>query len=145
MDHFTPLSALAGGILIGLSAGILWIANGRIAGISSIFGGIVPIRGTDLGWRIVFLVALPIGAILGTWLGPALFSGISSAPPTLALGGVAAVGAGILVGAGTRLGGGCTSGHGICGLARLSRRSFAAVATFMGVAIVTVFVVRHVL
>lgn len=145
MTEFTPLSATIGGILIGLSAGLLWITIGRTAGVSGVFGGVMPFRRGDFDWRIVFLAGLPVGAIVGTWLGPKILSEISDAPPELALGPLAAIAAGLLVGAGTRLGGGCTSGHGICGLARFSSRSAVGVVTFMVVAMATVFVVRHVI
>jgi uncharacterized membrane protein YedE/YeeE len=100
----------------------------------------------DTDWRLAFLIALIVGAILGTWLGPKLFSEIAAgATPELNIGVVTTVVAGLLVGIGTRVGGGCTSGHGICGLARFSLRSVVAVLTFMAVAIATVYVVRHVL
>ncbi|MCW5713864.1 MAG: YeeE/YedE family protein [Bauldia sp.] len=145
MTAFTPLSATIGGVLIGLSAGLLWLLNGRTAGISGIFGGLLPHRSRDAVWRLVFLAALPVGAIVGTWLGPKIFSEIAGGTPALGLAPIVAVGAGLLVGVGTRLGGGCTSGHGICGLARFSARSLVAVVTFMLVAMATVFVVRHVL
>jgi uncharacterized membrane protein YedE/YeeE len=145
MTEFTPLSATIGGILIGLSAGLLWLTNGRTAGVSGVFGGVVPFRVNDFSWRIVFLLALPVGAILGSWIGPQLLSEISDVPPQLSLTAAMTVVAGLLVGAGTRLGGGCTSGHGICGLARFSARSVVAVLVFMVVAMITVFVVRHVL
>ena len=145
MTEFTPLSATIGGILIGLSAGILWITNGRIAGVSGVFGGVLPYRRSDFDWRIVFLASLPLGAILGSWLGPLLLEEISNAPPRLTIGPILAIAAGLLVGAGTRLGGGCTSGHGVCGLARFSPRSAVGVLVFMVVAMATVFVVRHVL
>lgn len=145
MTEFTPLSATIGGILIGLSAGLLWITNGRTAGVSGVFGGVLPFRRSDFDWRIAFLVSLPVGAILGSWVGPLLLEEISDAPPQLTIGPLLAIAAGLLVGAGTRLGGGCTSGHGICGLARFSTRSAVGVIVFMIVAMVTVFVVRHVL
>lgn len=145
MTEFTPLSAAIGGALIGLSAGLLWLLNGRTAGISGIFGGAVPHRARDFNWRLAFLLMLPVGAIIGVWLGPKLFSDFSSAPPVLGLTPIVAIGAGLLVGIGTRVGGGCTSGHGICGLARFSPRSAVAVVTFMLVAMATVFIVRHVL
>jgi uncharacterized membrane protein YedE/YeeE len=145
MTEFTPLSATIGGILIGLSAGLLWLTNGRTAGVSGVFGGVVPVRGGDFNWRLAFLLALPVGAILGSWIGPKILSEISTATPQLSLGPILTIAAGLLVGAGTRLGGGCTSGHGICGLARFSVRSVVAVLTFMAVAMVTVFIVRHVI
>jgi len=145
MTEFTPLSATIGGILIGLSAGLLWLTNGRTAGVSGVFGSVVPFRRGDFNWRIVFLLALPVGAIIGSAIGPNILSEISDAPPQLALSPVMTIIAGVLVGAGTRLGGGCTSGHGICGLARFSARSAVAVITFMIVAMITVYVVRHVI
>jgi uncharacterized membrane protein YedE/YeeE len=145
MTEFTPLTASIGGVLIGLSAGLLWLTNGRTAGISGIFAGVLPLRRGDADWRIAFLIALIAGAILGAWIGPKLFSEMSGATPQLGIGAGTAIVAGILVGVGTRVGGGCTSGHGICGLARFSARSMVAVITFMVVAMATVYVVRHVL
>ena len=144
MDHFTPLSALTGGILIGLASSILWLVNGRIAGVSNIAGGIYPIRRGDELWRFVFLVALPVGAWLGYWVGPAVFAEVPRELPHITLTPLWLVGTGLLVGIGTRVGRGCTSGHGICGLSRLSVRSFVAVGTFMATAAITVFIVRHV-
>lgn len=145
MEHFTPVPAAIGGALIGLSAGLLWLANGRLAGISGIFGGLIPMRASDLDWRLAFLLALILGAVLGTAVAPSLFPGLPAMTPVLGLGPIVAIAAGLMVGAGTRLGGGCTSGHGICGLARFSLRSVVAVLTFMAVAMVTVFVTRHIL
>lgn len=145
MEYFTPLSALLGGVLIGLAATWLWAANGRTAGISTIAGAIVPFRPGDTGWRIAFLVGLPLGAWLGAAAGPEVLSEIPRRLPQIDLSPAGLIGAGLLVGIGTRLSRGCTSGHGICGLARLSPRSFLAVGTFMGAAIVTVYITRHVL
>jgi hypothetical protein len=137
--EFTPWAGLTGGILIGLSAVVLMAFNGRIAGASGIFGGLFTLNwNEEFRWRLVFLIGMLAGA---AWA--ALFFLDSSA---IAFAGnlpVMAV-AGLLVGAGTCLGSGCTSGHGICGLARLSKRSLAATCTFMAVAIATVFVIRHV-
>src|SRR5689334_14064009 len=127
MDHFTPVSALIGGALIGLAATLLWAANGRTAGISTIAGAVFPIRRGDVLWRFVFLFGLPIGAWLGARLAPAILAEVPSTPPAVDLSSLGLVGAGLLVGIGTRLSRGCTSGHGICGLARLSPRSFLAV------------------
>ncbi len=141
---FTPLSAAIGGMLIGLSAGLLWITVGRTAGVSGVFGGVVPFRKGDIDWRLAFLIALPIGAIIGSSLGPKILTEISDAPPVMALGPLMAIIAGILVGAGTRFGGGCTSGHGICGLARFSARSAVGVVMFFVVAMITIFIARHV-
>jgi uncharacterized membrane protein YedE/YeeE len=144
MQNFTPLSATIGGILIGLSATLLWVVNGRTAGISNIAGGIYPVRRGDELWRIVFLVGLPVGGWLGYVIGPSLLAEIPSTLPVLELPTVWLVIAGLLVGVGTRVGRGCTSGHGVCGLARFSVRSIVAVLTFMATAAITVFVVRHV-
>jgi len=134
--HFTPWSALAGGLLIGLAAAALILFNGRIAGISGIAGGLLrPARG-DAGWRISFLlglVAAPLVYLLGAPL-PAVR--VEAGTATLVV-------AGLLVGIGTRYGAGCTSGHGVCGLSRLSPRSLAATAAFMLAGFATVFVVRH--
>jgi len=139
MTEFTPLSASIGGLLIGAAAALLLWANGRVAGISGIVGQAVwPTTGEDRGWRIAFVAGLPLGALLASLLGVPLVPEIAADTPTLIV-------AGLLVGFGTRLGNGCTSGHGVCGLSRGSKRSIAATLTFMGVAGITVFVVRHVL
>ena len=142
MDSFTPIPALVGGILIGLASAVLWLGNGRIAGISGIFGQLLPPARTVV-WRIVFLVAL----VAATFATAQLLPGLGSAPQMVtapAASGIPTpvwiVIAGLLTGIGTKIGNGCTSGHGICGLARLSRRSMVAVAVFFGVAIVTVAV-----
>jgi len=136
--HFTPWSALAGGLLIGLAAAALILFNGRIAGISGIAGGLLrPARG-DAGWRIAFLIGLvaaPLVYLLGAPL-PAV---------RVEAGTAILVVAGLLVGIGTRYGAGCTSGHGVCGLSRLSPRSLAATAAFMLAGFATVFVTRHLL
>lgn len=144
MENFTPLSATVGGLLIGLSATLLWLVNGRTAGISNIAGGIHPVRQGDGLWRALFLIGLPVGAWLGFVAGPAIFAEVPKTLPVIELSPVWLVATGLLVGVGTRVGRGCTSGHGICGLSRFSIRSVVAVATFMATAIVTVFIVRHV-
>ena len=141
MEHFTPISALIGGALIGLAAAILWLGIGRIAGISGIVGnlwvpGSQPQRG-DMAWRIAFVIGLVAAPMLFGLAGGTLPSIQLPSSPALI------VSAGLLVGIGTRLGSGCTSGHGVCGLARLSPRSLVATATFMATAILTVFVSRH--
>lgn len=131
------LAPLAGGGLIGASAALLLLANGRIAGISGIAGGLLAQPDRDTAWRVAFLAGLLAGPALSRFLSghwPAVH--LDQPWPLLVL-------AGLLVGYGTRLGSGCTSGHGVCGLARLSPRSFAAVATFMAAAMLTVFLVRH--
>jgi uncharacterized membrane protein YedE/YeeE len=145
MHHFTPFSATLGGILMGLATTLLWAANGRTAGISTIAGAIFPLRRGDVLWRVSFLVGLPAGACLGALAGPALLAEIPSTPPVVDLSAFGLAAAGLLVGVGTRIGRGCTSGHGLCGMARLSPRSFLAVGTFMATAMVTVFIARHVL
>ena len=135
-QHFTPWSALAGGMLIGLAAALLILFNGRIAGISGIVGGLLRPRQGDLGWRIAFL-----GGLIGTpllwqlWLAlPAVR--IDAGTPALVV-------AGLLVGVGVRYGAGCTSGHGVCGLSRWSPRSLAATCVFMAAGFLTVYLLRH--
>ena len=139
IEGFTPVSALLGGALIGLAASVLRIATGRIAGISGIAGGLLRGGTPDAAWRLLFLAGLVVGAaaavLVGT--GPPTLR-IDASWPVLVLGG-------LLVGYGTQLGRGCTSGHGVCGIARFSRRSIAATAAFMAAAAVTVFVMRHIL
>jgi len=144
MEHFTPLSAAIGGILIGIATTLLWAVNGRTAGISNIAGQIYPIRAGDTLWKVLFLIGLPVGAWLGFEVGPAIFAEVPKTLPAVDATPLTLVIAGLLVGVGTRVGRGCTSGHGICGLARFSARSFVAVGTFMATAMVTVFIVRHV-
>lgn len=137
---FTPLSSLIGGLMIGAAAAILWLALGRIAGVSGILGrALQGGEASERAWRILFLIGLPAGAAIAVLLG---LADAPSAPP-IQLG--LAVVAGLLVGFGTRLGSGCTSGHGICGLARLSPRSLAATAIFVAGGMASVFVVRHLL
>jgi len=145
MENFTPLSATIGGALIGLAVTMLWSFAGRTAGVSGIFGGLLPpIRG-DIAWRVAFLVGLPVGAALGAAFAPRVLPEVTTAAPTFDLGPIGLVIAGLLVGAGTRIGRGCTSGHGVCGLARLSVRSMCAVGVFMSVAALVVYATRHAL
>ncbi|WP_231757107.1 YeeE/YedE family protein [Microbulbifer elongatus] len=142
-NAFTPISALAGGVLIGLASAWLILANGRIAGISGILGGLVnrergPQERRNHGWQLAFILGLLAGP--GVW---ALFYvlppiEINASYPVL-------VAAGLLVGLGTRYAAGCTSGHGVCGLSRLSPRSLAATLTFMCGGFATVFIARHLL
>ena len=137
-SQFSPYAALAGGALIGLAAALLLWMNGRIAGISGILGGLLrPAKG-DSGWRLAFLLGLA-----GAPLVYRLFTALPEVRVDAGYG--ALVLAGLLVGAGTRYGSGCTSGHGVCGISRLSPRSLAATAAFMGAGFVTVLVTRHLL
>ena len=139
MTTFTPWSALAGGLLIGLAVSTLLLLNGRIAGISGIVGGVVERRDGDTGWRLAFVLGLMFGALtVRIASANAIEISIASSPMTLGL-------AGLLVGYGTSMGSGCTSGHGICGIARFSKRSLTATATFMAAGVVTTFVTRHLL
>jgi len=133
---FTPWPALAGGLLIGLAAAMFALLNGRIAGISGILGGLLkPVRG-DVGWRVAFVAGL-IGA-------PWAYAAFSALPRVQVDAGYGVlIAAGLLVGIGTRYGAGCTSGHGVCGLSRLSPRSLAATAAFMAAGFAVVFLVRH--
>lgn len=137
-NHFTPLTALAGGTLIGLAAALFMLLNGRIAGISGVLGGLLVPRRGDVAWRLAFIAGL-VAAPLGY--------GLFAALPVLKIdaGYGTLVAAGLLVGIGTRYGAGCTSGHGVCGLSRLSPRSAVATACFMAAGFATVFVLRHLL
>jgi uncharacterized membrane protein YedE/YeeE len=139
MANFTPLSAAIGGALIGLSAVLLMLLTGRIAGISGIFSGLLNLRGEDKGWRIAFVAGLILAPVIAGAIGYGM------TPPKLPASWAVIVAAGLLVGFGTRLGGGCTSGHGICGIGRLSLRSVAATIIFMVTAVITVAVTHHVL
>jgi len=139
MVNLTPISAAIGGGLIGLSAVLLMLFTGRIAGISGIFGGLLDPGNNDKGWRIAFIAGLILAPVISGWIGYAMPT------PQMPASWTVIIAAGLLVGFGTRLGGGCTSGHGICGIARLSDRSIAATAIFMFAAIVVVALMRHVL
>ncbi len=133
---FTPWSALAGGVLIGLAAALLLLLNGRIAGISGVLGGLLrPTRG-DVAWRVAFVLGLLLAPQLYRLLATLPEARIDASTWSLVL-------AGLLVGVGTRYGSGCTSGHGVCGLSRLSPRSLVATLVFMAAGFATVFVVRH--
>jgi uncharacterized membrane protein YedE/YeeE len=136
--NFTPLSALAGGVMIGLAAAAFVLLNGRIAGVSGILGGLLRPAQGDASWRIAFIAGLIIAPWAYAAFGPLPESTIDATYPVVVL-------AGLLVGIGTRYGAGCTSGHGVCGVARLSRRSLVATACFMAAGFATVFVMRHVL
>ncbi len=137
MTYFTPVSAFLGGCLIGLAAVLLMAMNGRIAGISGIFQGAVDGTRGDRGWRWLFAGGLVLGAWLSISMTGAGFMPRLDYPPVLL------IAAGLVVGFGTRLGSGCTSGHGVCGIARLSLRSVVATLIFMLTGFITVFVLRH--
>jgi uncharacterized protein len=135
---FTPLASALGGLLIGLSALLLLLFNGRIAGLSGIMGGLLPPFPGDWRWRLAFIA----GAILG----PALYMSVAGSVDFAVPAGTLALSlGGVVVGIGVAFGNGCPSGHGICGIGRLSIRSIVATLTFMATALVTVFVIRHVL
>jgi len=139
MTEFTPVSAAIGGVLIGLAAAMLMLLLGRIAGISGIAAGVLELRAGEWTWQLAFLLGLVAAPLLVHEAGHPLPHLVMPASPALiAL-------AGLLVGFGTRLGGGCTSGHGVCGVARLSPRSIAATAIFMIVAMIVVALLRHVI
>src|SRR5690606_6376209 len=137
---FTPWASLSGGILIGIAAALFVLLNGRILGISGILGGLLPPKSGDSGWRITFLLGMFAAPFVYALLAPAGFI----TAPTINAGWGLLVLAGLLVGIGTRYGAGCTSGHGMCGLSRLSPRSLVATLSFMGAGFAVVFLVRHV-
>lgn len=134
-----PWDALAGGMLLGISASGLLLLNGRIAGISGIVSGLLASKQGEVSWRLLFVIGMMASGLLAPVVGFTL-------PETLPVSSFFWVGlAGLLVGVGTKIGNGCTSGHGICGMGRLSKRSIVATCIFMAVAIATVFVRLHVL
>ena len=137
-NHFTPWTALAGGVLLGLASALLVLFSGRILGISGILGGLLHSRAGDVAWRFAFL----LGMFAAPWLYRAV-AGSTEVRIDASWGMV--VLAGLLVGLGTRYGAGCTSGQGVCGLSRLSPRSLVATLAFMGTGFASVFVLRHVL
>ncbi|HFQ5019216.1 TPA: YeeE/YedE family protein [Vibrio vulnificus] len=137
MTFVVPWESLAGGILLGISALTMLLVNGKVAGISGILTGLLTPKSRDFAWRLVFVVGMVSGGVLAVTFGAA------SASVALPTSGVLIAAAGLLVGIGTRLGNGCTSGHGICGIGRLSKRSIVATAIFMAVAAMTVFVRLH--
>lgn len=133
--EFTPMAAIIGGLLVGTATTVLWLFNGRIAGISGILGNLLSFSQAGNSWRWAFLG----GMLLSPWLwrlGAPLESVIEADLPTLII-------AGLLVGVGSRMGSGCTSGHGVCGLSRGSQRSFIATLAFMLAGFITVFIIRH--
>lgn len=139
--HFTPWTALGGGLLLGLASALFILLNGRILGISGILGGLLTLKPGETVWRLAFLLGLFAAPATLAWIAPAGWV----PPPRFEAGTAATVLAGLLVGFGTRLGSGCTSGHGVCGLSRLSPRSLVATGTFMAAGFALVYVLRHVL
>jgi len=139
--HFTPFASLAGGVILGLASAIFILVNGRILGISGILGGLLPPKRGDTSWRVAF--------ILGMLAAPTVFHAVVPAHyitvPRIDASDWMVIAAGLLVGIGTRYASGCTSGHGVCGLSRLSPRSLVATLSFMGAGFVMVYVLRHVL
>ena len=142
MSISIPWESLFGGMLLGVSATLLLLLNGKIAGISGVLTGLLVPKKQDYAWRVLFIVGMIFGGVGGVggvhYLGAYVPSEYNATVSTLVI-------AGLLVGIGTRLGNGCTSGHGICGIGRLSVRSMIATATFMIVAAITVFVLNHLL
>jgi uncharacterized membrane protein YedE/YeeE len=136
-NGFTPMFSLAGGVLIGIAAVILILFNGRIAGIAGIVGGLFRPRRGEIMWRLAFIGGMVLAPLVYLLFAPLPAIHIDASDSVLVL-------AGLLVGIGTRYGSGCTSGHGVCGLSRLSPRSLAATLLFMATGFVTVYVVRHV-
>ncbi|RYF15286.1 MAG: YeeE/YedE family protein [Comamonadaceae bacterium] len=137
--NFTPWASLAGGILLGVASAIFILVNGRILGISGILGGLLGPKPGDAGWRIAFLLGMLAAPVTFAFIAPE-----GTLPvPRIDAGFGAIVAAGLMVGFGTRYGSGCTSGHGVCGLSRLSPRSLIATAAFMAAGFVTVFLIRH--
>ena len=134
--HFTPWTSLAGGILIGAAAAMFLLLNGRIAGISGILGGLLRPKAGDISWRVAIVLGLVAAPLVYQLAAPLPAVQIDAGTALLVV-------AGLLVGVGTRYGSGCTSGHGVCGLSRLSPRSMVATAAFMAAGFVTVFIVRH--
>jgi len=139
--HFTPWSSLAGGFLLGVASALFVLLNGRILGISGILGGLLPAKTGDTSWRVTFLLGLLVSPLVMKALAPAEFLHAPRIDASMAM----VVVAGLLVGIGTRYGSGCISGHGVCGLSRLSPRSMAATGLFMAAGFATVFVLKHIL
>lgn len=137
MEHFTPVSSLAGGILIGVCASAMLGLLGRVAGVSGILGGLLDARANDWAWRLAFVGGLLAGGAAAAQVDPGALA------MTLDRSMAALAGAGLLVGFGSRMGSGCTSGHGVCGMARASRRSIVATATFMTTGALTVLAVSR--
>lgn len=136
--HFTPWTALAGGILLGIASAAFILVNGRVLGISGILGGLLMPKRSDASWRVFFLLGMLLAPATLSLLAPGLISA-----PRIASDNLTILAAGLLVGLGTRYGSGCTSGHGVCGLSRLSPRSLVATLAFMASGFATVYVIRH--
>jgi hypothetical protein len=136
--HFTPWTALIGGVLLGVASAAFILINGRVLGISGILGGLLVPRRGDINWRVFFLLGLILAPVTLSWALPGVI-----AAPRIEASNLAIVAAGLLVGVGTRYGSGCTSGHGVCGLSRLSPRSLVATMAFMVSGFITVYVIRH--
>ena len=137
-NHFTPWASLAGGVVLGLAAALFVLLNGRVLGISGILGGLVRPQSGDAGWRIAFVAGLVAAPMLWRLFAPLPVPRVDASLPVLVI-------AGLLVGWGTRYSSGCTSGHGVCGLARLSPRSLMATLAFMAAGVATVYIARHLL
>jgi uncharacterized membrane protein YedE/YeeE len=137
--HFTPWASLAGGVLLGVASALFILLNGRVLGISGILGGLIKPQRGDVGWRVALVAGLLVSPLVYGLLAP---EGFITAPRIDAGIGLVVL-AGLLVGIGTRYGSGCTSGHGVCGLSRLSPRSLVATLAFMAAGFATVFVIRH--
>jgi uncharacterized membrane protein YedE/YeeE len=136
--HFTPWGSLGGGLLLGTASALFILMNGRILGISGILGGLLAPRSGDIAWRGAFLLGMAVAPFVAASLFPEAI-----AVPRIDAGYLTIAGAGLLVGFGTRFGSGCTSGHGVCGLSRLSPRSLVSTLTFMGAGFLMVYAVRH--
>ena len=136
--HFTPWGSLGGGLLLGAASAFFILINGRILGISGILGGLLAPRSGDIAWRLAFLLGMAVAPFIAASLFPTAI-----AVPRIDAGYLTIAGAGLLVGFGTRFGSGCTSGHGVCGLSRLSPRSLVSTLTFMGAGFLMVYAVRH--
>jgi len=137
MTNFSPALPLVGGAVIGLAASLLLLTHGKVAGVSGLFGGMIRGSTSDRSFQFSFVAGLVLAGTLVRLVAPSAFETALSAPLLVSLG------AGVLVGIGTQLGSGCTSGHGVCGLSRLSMRSLVATATFTATAMATVFLARH--
>jgi len=139
-NHFTPWASLIGGLLLGVASAVFILINGRILGISGILGGLLPPKVGDISWRVAFLLGMLAAPTAFMTLAPAGFA----SEPRIDAGFWTVIVAGLLVGIGTRYASGCTSGHGVCGLSRLSPRSLVATLSFMGTGFFIVYIVRHI-